>query len=101
MTAMPDRPAGKKSESSSGVDEVVEPSPDEDEDCVDEGPDDAPRDETVDGDEDLIGDDVLDARERRKSTTRKAAGPSVSRVEPTDVVIEESAVPPAPPTEPA
>ncbi len=101
MDAMSERPAGKKSESSSGVDHVVEPPADEGDDCADEQPDDAPREETVDGDDCGVDEDLLDARERRQTTVRKPPGPSDSRVEPTDVVIEESAVPPAPPTEPA
>lgn len=94
---MTDRPEGKKSESSSGIDRVEPPV----DDCEDEAadPDDAPREETVD-DDGGVDDDLLDARERRQSTVRKPAGPSDSRVEPTDVVIAESAVPPAPPTEP-
>ena len=100
MDAMSERPAGKKSESSSGVDHVVEPPADEGDDCADEQPDDV-REETVDGDDCGVDEDLLDARERRQTTVRKPPGPSESRVEPTDVVIEESAVPPAPPTEPA
>lgn len=101
---MADRPEGKKSESSSGIDHVVEPPSDEDQDqngAEEPCDDDAPRDETVDGDDCGVGDDVLDARERRQSTVRKPAGPSNSRIERSDVVIEESSVPPAPPTEPA
>jgi len=109
---MSDRPAGKKTESSAGVDHVIDPPADEaeDEDCVDERPDDAPREETV-GDETVgeetvddecrVPDDVLDARERRQSTVRKPSGPSDSRVDAADVVIEPSQVPPAPPTAPA
>src|SRR4051794_35753743 len=97
---MPERPAGKKSESSSGVDRVVDPPVDETEECADEQSDDAPREETVDGDDCGVDEDVLDARERRQTTVRKPPGPSESRVDPTDVVIPESPVPPAPPTEP-
>jgi len=101
---MADRPAGKKSESSSGIDHVAEPPADEGEDAA-EPCDDAPHEEAV-GDEPVdddcgVGDDVLDARERRQSTVRKPAGPSDSRIERSDVVIEQSSVPPAPPTEPA
>jgi len=96
---MADRPEGKKSESSSGIDQVVEPPADEDEDAAAEPCDDAPREETVDGDEHV--DDVLDARERRQTTVRKPPGPSDSRVESDDVVIDPSPVPPVPPTEPA
>ena len=101
---MADRPEGKKSESSSGIDHVVEPPSDEDQDqngAEEPCDDDAPREETVGDDECGVGDHVLDARERRQSTVRKPAGPSNSRVDRSDVVIEESSVPPAPPTEPA
>ena len=118
---MPERPAGKRSSSSAGLDSVVTPPPEEE--CDDDGrdaesvPDDAPREETVhddehgdedcvedgveDGDEDGVDDDLLDARERRQSTTRKPSGPSEGRVEPDDVVIAPTHVPPVPPTEPA
>jgi len=98
---MADRPEGKKSESSSGIDQVVEPPADEDEDAAAEPCDDAPREETVDDDDCGVGDDVLDARERRQSTVRKPPGPSDSRVDSDDVVIDPSPVPPVPPTEPA
>lgn len=114
---MTERPAGKRSSSSAGLDSVITPPPEEE--CDDDDrdaesvPDHAPREETVhtdengdedgveNGDEDGVDDDLLDARERRQSTTRKASGPSEGRVEPDDVVIAPTRVPPVAPTEPA
>jgi hypothetical protein len=100
-----DRPAGKKSTSTTGADDVAPPAAvPQDEPADDRADRDRPRAASVHGEPGderrSVDDDVLDLRERRKSASRKAPGPPDDRVAADDVVIDSTPVTPVGPTEP-